>query len=81
MFQLGGSVQVVLALGCFDLTPHLLDFLAQRALAQERRSLRLPLGAQSTGLSFEIGQFLAQVFEAFLTGLVLLLFQRGFLDL
>ena len=73
--------QVVVALGLLGVAPHLLHLLAQRLHPAQRLALGFPLGPQRVGLRSQVREFLAQVRQARLARLVVLLGERGFLDL
>ena len=79
--QLGGPVQVVVALGLLGLAPDLLDLLAQLLHPAQRLPLGLPLGPHGVGLGAQVGQLPAQLGQPGLAGRVVLLGQRGLLDL
>jgi hypothetical protein len=77
ILQLGGPVQVVAALSLLGLLPDLLHLLAERLHPAQGLPFGLPLGAQRVRLRPQVRQFLAQVSQAGLTRLILLLGQSG----
>ena len=79
--QLGGAFEVVGALGLIGFVADPLDLLAQRLHLLQRLALGLPLGPHRVGLGPQVGKLLAQLLQALLAGLVLLLGQRRLLDL
>ena len=79
--QLGGPVEVVVALGLLGLVAHLLQLAAQLLHPADGLPLGLPLGVLGVGLGAQVGQLAAQLVEAGLAGRVGLLGQRGLLDL
>ena len=79
--ELGELVEVVGALGALHLELHLLDLLAHLPHLLDGLLLALPARLERAGLLAQVGQFLAQRLEALPAGLVLLLLQRGLLDL
>src|SRR4051794_808676 len=79
--QLGGAVEVVGALGLLDLAADLFDLLAQGLQALDRLALGLPLGRHRVGLRAQVRELLAQRLEPLAAGGVVLLLQRGLLDL
>ena len=81
VLQLGSTVQVVGPLGLLRLVPHAFDLLAQRLHLAQGLALGLPLGPRGVGLPAHVGQLLAQLLQATLAGLVLLLGQGRLLDL
>jgi hypothetical protein len=79
--QLGGPLEVVGALGLFQVTAQALDLLAHRAHPVDGRLLGLPLGAHGVGALLEVGHFSAQLRQTVLGGAVLFLSQGRLLDL
>ncbi len=79
--QLGGLLQVVVALGRLDLDAHLVDLLFQRLHLGDGIALGLPARGQLGALLLEVGQRLLQFGQPVLAGLVLLLLERLALDL
>ena len=61
--QLGGAVEVVVALGLLGLAPHLLELLAQLLHLADRLALGLPLGPHRVGLGAQVGELLAQLLQ------------------
>ena len=62
--QLGGPVEVVVALGLLGLVPDPLQFCAQLLDLADGLPLGLPLGALGVGLGPQVGQLAAQVRQA-----------------
>ena len=81
MAQLRDLVEVVGAFGLLHLEPRGLDLLAQLAKAVDRGLLLVPLELEALGFLADAGQLLAQDGEPLLAGVVLLLGERGLLDL
>ena len=79
--QLGGPVEVVVALGLLGLAADLLDLLAQRLHLPQRLPLGLPLRPHGVGLGAQVGQLPAQLLQPGPAGRVRLLGQRRLLDL
>jgi len=79
--ELGELVEVVGALGALHLELHPFDLLAHLPHLADSLFLALPARLERIGLLAQVGEFLAQRFEALAAGLVLLLLQRGLLDL
>ena len=81
VLQLGGLVQVVLALGALDVGVHLLDLLAQLLHLADGALLLLPLGLHAAELVAQFLQLTLHVLQLALGELVVLLGQRRLLDL
>ena len=81
VFQLGGPVQVVLALGLFDVGVHLLDLLAQLLHLADRLLLVLPFRFHAGELVPQPGQLPANFLKMLLRELVVLFFEGRLLDL
>ena len=79
--ELGELVEVIGALGALHLKLHPLDLLAHLPHLLDGLLLALPARLERPGLLTQIGELLAQRLEALPAGLVLLLLQRGLLDL
>ena len=69
--------QVVVALGLLGVAPHLLHLPAERLHPAQRLALGFPLGSQRVGLRSQVREFLAQVRQARLARLVVLLGEPG----
>ena len=81
VFQLGGLVQVVFALGLLDGGIGLLDLLAQRLHLADGVLLVLPLCLHAAELILQLGQLFFEVLQTALAQSVGLLFQADLLDL
>ena len=79
--DLGRPVQIVVALGRFQIAPGRFQLLANLLYLTDRALFLLPLMAHDVHPGAEIGQFAVQLLESFPAGLVLLLLQGGLLDL
>ena len=79
--QLGGALQVGVALGALDLAVRLLEALLDLAHGADRVLLGLPLGLHPRRALAQLGQLALDRLAALLGGLVLLLAQRLALDL
>ena len=75
VLEFGHLVEVVGALGGFDLLADLVDLLADLAGGFHAAPFRLPLGLQGVPLGLQIGQFFLQCLEALLGGGVFLFFE------
>ncbi len=58
VFQLSGAIEIVLALGFFDVDFDLFDLLAQRTQALHAFLLGLPLRLEGGGFGLQVGDFL-----------------------
>ena len=81
VLQLGGAVEIVLALRLLDLQLRRLDLLTQRAQRADRFLLALPACAQGVGLLFELRQLLLELLQPFARRGVGFLLERLALDL
>ena len=79
--QLGGPVEVVVAFGLLGLQAHPLQLAAQLLQPADGLPFGLPLGPLGVGLGAQVGQFAAELVEPGQAGRVVLLAQRGLLDL
>ena len=80
IFELGGLVEIVGALGLFDFGLHVVDLRADLALFLERFLIGLPLGPHAGGGGFQFGDFLVDFAQAFARGRVGFFLERFPLD-
>ena len=81
ILDLRGEVQIVAALGLFQLELGLLDLAVDDADGVDGGLLVLPLGLELFGLLLEVGQVLLQLLQPLAGAFVLLLLERALLDL
>ena len=79
--EFGEFVEVVVALGFFELDARGVELAAHLAHAFDRGFFGLPFGAETGGLFTHVGEFARERFETEFGGVVLFQFQRGLLDL
>ena len=81
MSELGRAVEVVVALGVLDLMTDIFDLLPELPHLVDRLLLGLPLGSHRVGSLFQVCELFPQGGQSIAAGLVLFLFEGGFLDL
>ena len=79
--QLGGPLEVAVALGELELVPHLFDLGLQLADLPDALLLLLPMRGHTFRLLAQVGQLLLQAVQPLLRGVVALLLKRDAFDL
>ena len=80
VFQLGGAIQIIIALGFGDFAAHMLDFLAELLHLADGVFLVFPPRLHGVKLLAHIGQLFLNDAQALTRERVVLLFERGLLD-
>ena len=81
VFEFGGTVQIVVALGFCDFAAHMLDFLAQFLNLADRILFVFPTRFHGVELLTHVSQFFLNDRQAFARKCVIFLFERGFFNL
>ena len=74
VLELSNLVQVIRALGCFDLLADLVDLLTDLSGGFHSSSFRLPSGMKCIPFGFQVGQFFFENLQPLLGGRIFLLF-------